>query len=268
MTADSFRRVNTRETAMRYFVWMLLAVGLLQAGALYAEPVAKAKAEEIVCLWAADAIKIDGKFDEATWKNAKAIPMIVPVTGAVPISRASAKVAWDDRYLYVAFETEDQDVWSTLTQHDAQTCTEDAFEVFLSPLADKYGYANLEINALGTVMDAMPLSKVGGGDDSHRWRDWTCRGIKVGISIQGTLNNPADKDTGWKMEVAIPLSELLPISERLPRAGDLWSVLLAHYDHSVYLPGGVEASSIASLSVFSFHKSEEWRQMRFVKETK
>jgi len=253
---------------MRYYVWVLLAVGCLQTGLLRAAPAVKAKAAEIVCRKVVDPITVDGQFNEATWINGQPIPMMIPITNAAPLSPAVAMAAWDDHCLYVAFETVDQDVWSTLTQRDAQTCTEDAFEVFLKPYADRYGYANFEINALGTVMDAMPLSKIGGGDDNHRWRDWTCKGIKVGVTVQGTLNNPADKDEGWRMEVAIPLDELLPISGRLPRAGDLWSVLLAHYDHSVYLPDGVEASSIASLSVFSFHKADEWRQLRFVNEIK
>ncbi|MHB0935350.1 MAG: carbohydrate-binding family 9-like protein [Armatimonadota bacterium] len=253
---------------MRYLAWVLIATGCLLAAPLWAAPAEKPKAEEIPCRRAADVITIDGKYDEVTWQQAVAIPMIVPITNAVPVSGASAKVAWDDRYLYVAFETKDQDIWSTYTERDALTCTEDCFEIFLKPLADKYGYANLEINALGTVMDALPLSKIGGGDNSHRWKDWTCRGIQVGISIQGTLNDLTDKDTGWTMEVAVPFDQLLAIGGGQPRAGDLWSVLLAHYDHSVYLPGGVEADSIASLSVFSFGKTDEWRQLRFVNETK
>lgn len=253
---------------MRYFVWVLIAVGCLQAASLWAAPAEKPKAEVILCRKTADAITIDGKFNEATWRQAQAMPMIIPITNAVPLSLASAKVAWDDRYFYVAFETADQDIWSTYTERDALTCTEDCFEIFLKPLADKYGYANLEINALGTVMDSMPLNRTGGGDNSHRWTDWTCRGIKVGITIQGTLNNLTDKDTGWTMEVAVPFDQLLPIGGGQPRAGDVWAFLLAHYDHSVYLPGGVEADSIASLSVFSFGKTDEWRQMRFVNETK
>lgn len=252
---------------MRYFVWALLAIGCLQAGVFCAEP-AKTKMAEIICRKTMDPITIDGKFNEATWQHAPAIPMIIPITGAVPRSPATAKVAWDDHYFYVAFQTADQDIWSTLTRRDALTCTEDCFEIFLKPLADQYGYANLEINALGTVMDALPLSKVGGGDDNHRWTAWTCTGLKVGITIQGTLNNPTDKDTGWTMEVAVPFAALRPLGGTPPRAGDVWSVLLAHYDHSVYLPGGVEASSIAPLSVFSFHQPDEWRQVRFVNETK
>jgi len=251
---------------MRYCVWVLVAIGCLQVAVFSAASADKPKAEEILCRKTAGPINIDGKFDEATWQQAQAIPMIIPITDAVPRSPATAKVAWDDRYLYVAFTTADQDIWSTLTDRDAVTCTEDCFEIFLKPLADKYGYANLEINALGTVMDSMPLSTIGGGDDSHRWKAWTCRGLKVGVSIQGTLNNPADKDTGWTMEVAIPFDQLLPIGGNSPRAGDVWSLLLAHYDHSVYLPGGVEADSIASLSVFSFHRTDEWRQLRFVNE--
>lgn len=249
----------------RYLGWVLIAAGCLQAGLLGADP--GGKAEEIACRRAAGPITIDGLLDEATWEKAQALPMMIPVTHAAPLSPATAKVAWDDRYLYVAFETVDEDVWSTLTQRDALTCTEDCFEIFLKPDAGQYGYANLEINALGTVMDAMPLHKVGGGDDNHRWKDWTCRGIKVGVSVQGTLNNPADRDTGWKMEVAVPFDDLRPLAARPPRAGDRWPVLLAHYDHSVYLPNGVEAASIAALSVYSFHKAEEWRVVRFVEET-
>ena len=250
---------------MRCFVWVLMVTGCLP---LLAAPAARAKVEDIICRRAAGPVTIDGQLDEETWRHAQPLPMIVPVSGAIPLSSADARVAWDDNYLYVAFDAADQDIWSYFTQRDALTCTEDCFEIFLKPLADRYGYANFEINALGTVMDSMPLSKVGGGDDHHRWKGWTCQGIQVAVSIDGTLNNPADTDTSWVMEVAIPFEQLLPISGRPPRAGDVWSVLLAHYDHSVYLPKGVEAASIAPLSVFSFHKSEEWRQMRFVNETK
>ena len=33
---------------------------------------------------------------------------------------------------------------------------------------------------------------------------WDIAGLKTGIDLQGTLNNPSDIDTGWTVEMALP----------------------------------------------------------------
>ena len=39
------------------------------------------------------------------------------------------------------------------------------------------------------------------------WTNGT-NGTKIGIDIQGTLNNPTDIDDGWSVELAIPIAPI------------------------------------------------------------
>ena len=47
----------------------------------------------------------------------------------------------------------------------------------------------------------------------------------IAQSIQGTLNNEKDKDTGWILEIAIRFEDYPELSKRkVPIAGDMWRV--------------------------------------------
>ena len=35
---------------------------------------------------------------------------------------------------------------------------------------------------------------------------WDIQGLKVGVDVQGTINDPSDTDKGWTVEIAIPFS--------------------------------------------------------------
>jgi hypothetical protein len=52
------------------------------------------------------------------------------------------------------------------------------------------------------------------------------RGLEIGIAIDGTLNNPTDKDTGWTVELAIPWKDLAEASAdgEKPSVGDQWRI--------------------------------------------
>lgn len=54
---------------------------------------------------------------------------------------------------------------------------------------------------------------------------WDIPGLITKVYIDGTLNDPTDKDGGWSVEIAIPwkaLEECAPYS--LPREGEQWKV--------------------------------------------
>lgn len=60
---------------------------------------------------------------------------------------------WDDQYLYIAAELIEPDIWATLSKRDDIVYNDHDFEVFLDPNNDGEQYVEIEINALGTVMD-------------------------------------------------------------------------------------------------------------------
>src|SRR5262249_52033134 len=72
-----------------------------------------------------------------------------------PRSRPGAKMAWADRYLYVAAELEEPHVWATLTDHDAVIFRDNDFEVFIDPDGDNHEYYEIEINALSAEWDLL-----------------------------------------------------------------------------------------------------------------
>ena len=216
------------------------------------------------CPFISEPMQIDGLLNEPAWQRAKPLSFMVPVTFRNTVSKTEARLLWDREYLYVGFKAYDKDIWSTYTERDDTTCQEDVLEVFFKTDPQKEPYYNFEINALGTVYDAYNLRRQGAGG-GRRWSQWNCEGLKVGVHIEGTLNNPEDEDEYWQLEVAIPFAGLPGLKGNIPKPGDEWLFHLARYDYSVYLPEGVELSSCARLSEVQFHRYEDWLTLRFEK---
>ena len=218
-----------------------------------------------LCRYAPEPINVDGELNEPAWQKAAVLDFFIPVTGAKPESRTEGRVMWDRNYLYVGFKAYDKDIWGYYTERDSQTCNEDVLEVFLKTDVNQEPYYNFEINALGTVYDAFNIKRGAGGEDHHRWSRWNCRGLKVAVKIQGTLNNREDVDEYWQMEAAIPFAALTTMKNRAPAENDVWLFHLSRYDYSVYLPKGVELSSCARLTEVDFHRYEDWLKLQFVR---
>ncbi len=170
---------------------------------------------------------IDGRLDDRAWAGAAWSEPFVDIEGGrrpAPGRRTRVRMAWDSSALYVAAELEEPDLWATITTRDAVIFHDNDFEVFLDPDGDGRAYFELEINALGTVWDLfLPLAYRHGG----RARDaWDIRGLRSAVGLQGTLNDPADRDSGWTVELAIPFADLRQpeVMTPVPRAGAVWRV--------------------------------------------
>jgi len=173
----------------------------------------------------------DGRLDKRFWAGTPETDLFVDILGdppahPVPPFATRAMLRWDDQALYVAARLEEPHLWATLTEHDSIVYHDNDFEAFLSPTGDSHDYYELEVNALGTVFDlhlARPYKD--GGPADH---GWNCRGLRVGIHLEGTLNDPRDTDRGWSLELAIPWASLDRHARadrpagRPPRAGDAW----------------------------------------------
>src|SRR5690348_687777 len=100
----------------------LLGVGaLLLAGVTFApRPAARARPPSAylpprgyVCYRARDPIKIDGKLDDAAWRDAPWTDDFVDIEGdrrPRPRFRTRAKMLWDEKYFYIGAELEEPHV--------------------------------------------------------------------------------------------------------------------------------------------------------------
>jgi hypothetical protein len=192
------------------------------------------------CLRAASPLRIDGLLDDAAWRSAPWTPMFVDIEGSVkprPRFQTRAKMLWDDQFLYVAAELEEPHVWATLTEHDSVIFRDNDFEVFLNPSGDGLNYFEFEINALNTGWDLFlpkPYRARGRADNA-----WEIPGLKTAVAIDGTLNNPADRDRGWTVEIAFPWTAFaLRAPVKRPKPDDEWRVNFSRVEWQTVVSDG------------------------------
>ncbi len=163
---------------------------------------------------------IDGKLDDPAWATAPWTADFVDIEGAakpLPRYRTRAKLLWDDTYLYIAAELADPHLWATLTQHDSVIFQDPDFEVFLDPDGDTHAYYEFELNALNTGWDLyLPKPYMDGAKADNGWE---IPGLKTAVHLRGTLNAPADTDTGWTVELAFPWRAFTPPGSTAPAPG-------------------------------------------------
>jgi hypothetical protein len=180
-----------------------------------------------VCYRPPSPLNIDGRIDDVGWAAAAWSEAFIDIEGdggQRPRFRTRVKMLWDDEYFYVAAEMEEPDVWATLAERDAVIFRDNDFEIFIDPDGDTHAYAEIEVNAIGTVWDLMLLKPYRDGGPAID--AWDITGLKLGVDVRGTVNRPGDRDGGWTVEIAMPwkiLREAAP-EHRAPKAGDRWRV--------------------------------------------
>ncbi len=172
-------------------------------------------------------LTMDGRLDEDDWQSIPWTDDFVDIEGdkrPAPLYRSRVKMLWDDDYLYIAAELEEPHIWATYTERNSVIFHENNFEIFIDPSGDTHTYYEYEVNALGTEWDLL-LTKPyrNGGIPVSAWH---ITGLRKGIHLKGTINDPSDIDTLWRVELAFPwgiLSECAP-GRRRPEPSEQWRI--------------------------------------------
>ncbi len=200
-----------------------------------------------VCRRAIDKIAVDGRLDEASWGGAEAFALSDTVTGRPPKQPTEVRAMWDDDYLYVGFHSVDTDAWATMRDREDPLWDEEVVEVFVDADGDGVGYAEYEINPLGTLLDIYVLNRDG------RIRilyDREEEGIRHATVVDGDPTRRDTNDRSWTVEWAIPFSEFLTAPNIPPRNGDAWKINFYRIDR----PGAdVEYSAWSPTGIARFH---------------
>jgi hypothetical protein len=174
--------------------------------------------------------KIDGKLDDQAWKDIPSTGAFVNTLTAAPAEqKTEAKLAWDSKYLYVAFDNQDSDVWSNLTKRDDKLWTQEADELMIDADGNGKTYVELQVAPNGTVFDTY-LPEYRKYEDSidpkRKPYSWNSK-LVAKVVVDGTLNKREDKDKGWTVELAIPLEDVKGLDtdskvKTPPVVGDVW----------------------------------------------
>lgn len=205
-------------------------------------------------------IVVDGKLDDAAWKNA-------PVTGPFHFNwwksgekePTDVKMLWDDKNLYVGFYCHDRHISAKVTQRHGAVSNDDCVEIFLAPNPQKVGnYYTFEINAIGTMLNR---------NKADWWTGpptWEPEGVSYRTSLQSS--NPKQEslsDHDWTLELAIPFRNFVRDAKNTPpRPGDIWRL-------NLYRTGGITNAQQSSWSplpagVHSFHTPTGFGVVEFV----
>lgn len=212
---------------------------------------------------------IDGVLDDPIWATAAHTGLFVDVSSGklnhgLEI-QGSAKLAWDDELLYVAFTVQDARVRGGFPRDavDPHLWERDTIEIMIDPDGDgdNKDYYEIQINPQNLVFDTrfdsynQPVDAKAGRFGHMDWR----AKLESAVKIQGTIDDDADRDEGYVVEARIPFSSFDKAAHAPPRPGDTWRMnLYAMQDN-----GGVAWSAIARQG--NFHKASRFGRVTFTK---
>ena len=139
---------------------------------------------------------IDGRLDEAAWKQAPVSTPFYNISGAPrpATQQTEARLLFDDRALYLGFvchEDRMNDLKTSCTRHDDAVWEDDCIEVFIDALRSRTNYDHFVVSVPGVRFE----ERVAGGVKNSEWNgEWTAAAQKG--------------EKGWSVEVAIPFATL------------------------------------------------------------
>lgn len=163
---------------------------------------------------------IDGKLDDAVWVAAKSGRNFHQPDGR-PLNAAyetSAKIAWDDKNLYVAFTTKDDEIANKFATNDTTLWEGDVVELFVKPAANENTYFEFQWAPNKARFDARFT-----GHRKPKWEDaakWNAEGAQSAVLAA---------DGGWTVEAAIPFTSLG--LKAAPSAGSKWAANMYRIDN-------------------------------------
>lgn len=196
--------------------------------------------KKYICYKTSSPIKFDGKLDDKAWSGVEWTDLFVDIEGDLkpnPHHKTKVKMLWDDNYFYFAAFLEEPHVWATIKKRDEVIFKDNDFEIFIDPDGDTHNYYELEVNAHETEWDLLllkPYHDILSGKSAVD--SWDIPGLITKVHVNGTINNPADIDSSWTIEIAIPwkaLEECAP--NKKPLEGEQWKVNFSrvHWDTDI-----------------------------------
>ena len=171
---------------------------------------------------------LDGDLQDAVWQTAQPITDFYAYqTGGDPAASATtARLLWDDTFLYLALEMTDRDirpsaVTSGSSGRDGRLYEGDVIEFFTRPQEDSPQYFEFEWSPNGDLFDARFDTRRFGPPGT----DWNTE-LMASTRVDGTWDDPSDQDQGWIVETRIPLDAFPPLD-----IGAAWRFTVARYDY-------------------------------------
>lgn len=216
----------------------------------------------MVAKFTKEPVKIDGRLDDAAWKNAKVYTMYLSkdklAEGKKLMEEGKVRMAWDDNYFYLGIKFQDSDITAKGDKDQMHHYRlGDLCEMFLKP-ANNDNYVELYVTPRSKKTSFyIPREK---DNRPSRIDDLIC-GLEVAAYVgNGTLNKRDDRDGWWSAEMAMPVKDLEKLGEKISD-GSKWRIMVARYNYSKSSGDGedeIEYSMTPGLSKVNYHLVKEY----------
>jgi len=179
-------------------------------------------------------ILVDGKMNEESWTKteARTLDYFYRIDKPTDRQQTTFRMLWDEKNLYLFFQMEDKYLTVRETQRDGEPYLDDCAEIFLITAPDSldthFGY---ELNLNKASNDFIYFNNYHNGKDVV-YRSFN-PDFEVDVTYDGTINDNSDIDTGWTMELAIPISNFGELGQVEPiKKGSRWAFLAVRQDRN------------------------------------
>ncbi len=210
--------------------------------------------------YSTEKIKVDGKLDEKAWKNAEELSFQA-LDGSFCTENGTAKIIWDDKYIYVGAKLYDSDIVQESNEDQVHHyATGDVMEVFLKPNGKRnYWEIYATPNSKKTAFFYYSKGRLGLPSGFA----YKMPGLIVASTCNGTLNNVNDRDQFWTTEIAIPREQLEKHGGQI-FPGKEWLFLVSRYNYSAYFDTTKELSLTGKpAGGGGYHNFKSWKSIRF-----
>ena len=217
---------------------------------------------------------IDGDINDDVWKQVQWTEEFRDIEGDIkpkPYLPTRVKMLWDDSCLYIAAQMQEPNLFAYQKHHDDVVFHDNDFEIFMDPGNSTHQYYEIEVNALNTIFDLFLNTPYRDGGSAII--NWNAEGLRSAVKLNGTLNNPADTDKGWTVEMAIPFRAIsIGNNVVIPKEGTVWRINFSRveWDTKVvggrYIPRTPEHNwTWSAQGVVDMHFPERWGYLEFSK---
>ncbi len=197
------------------------------------DPRAYTPPKHYVCYRTLLPIVIDGKLNEPDWEKTRWSESFAELRSRSgpdqPLYPSRFKLLWNANSLYIAIRIDSDHIWTRAIEGSGAG-PDNSFAMYLDPDADNHNYLEILATPLGDAISAVyNKPPKNGGLATPQYLN----GCQIEVAIDGSLNNPADKDRSWLVEMAIPFAALSDFAQGVcpPKDKTLWRLNAAYTEH-------------------------------------
>ncbi|MCQ6558947.1 carbohydrate-binding family 9-like protein [Paenibacillus mendelii] len=187
------------------------------------------------------------KYDDTVWDTIEETSLVNVVDGGPVQDATGFRACWDDEYLYVRFDCEDDYMVANFTKRDDPLYDEDVVELFIDEAGNGTRYMEFEFSPRNVIFDAMIDNH---GESITVDTDWDADGLETEVRMVGT---------SWIFLMKLPLSHF----RIKPENGTAWRVNFYRIDEK--RDGKREYQAWSPTGAVNYHIPSRFGTLRFVR---